>query len=423
MKKLWLLLFISLSILFLTGCSGGKNPAESVAKPKSIDGAGDIESVLSVPQLRNAMFASTKDGCYIIKNNFNKPGMNICYADYASEKMIYLSNKVDSRHCDEDDTSFFENASGNSDIFVAGDKLYCYAVYFNSDDSSYFKLYQMDFNGENRRTVLEMGGNYSIDSKIGYDGVSLYFPLVESTADGRRFLLSRLVLDTGELMTVKPLEMNNGTLYYILGTSGRNIVLKRIEAGEDDDYLKQEHSLIVLNADTGETTEILKWLQDKMSVCVHGQYLYYLDNRNGDFRKIDLNTQEDILIKNIRFPVGQLENYMAETIIRNDLWIFWGSGKVYMVNIQNGEITEQTMRITGSSYSNGAPTIYGESDSDYFIIIGDKDVQVTLSPEASNDGMAHEETVSELRFGLISKEDYWNDRLIYREIEDLTTPQ
>ena len=93
------------------------------------------------------------------------------YIDFATAKLIYLSNDPSALHTNEADTSWMEQSAAF--LFVLNEKLYCTAT----DFSGATVIFEMSPTGNDRRQVLKLPGNLSMKRGLATDGVNLYTTL------------------------------------------------------------------------------------------------------------------------------------------------------------------------------------------------------------------------------------------------------
>ncbi|NLW77886.1 MAG: hypothetical protein GXY32_00545 [Ruminococcaceae bacterium] len=404
MKKL--LIFVVLAACLLTGCGTQPGGGADGSQTTSGSGGGGDVTPRGGPLVYAGNYAylgtGTDAGFYFLKNVWNSNQLNITYVDYATQKHVYLCSNLSCAHNDDSCTSYVDANAGGASIMAVGDKLLVFyqgMMGYEGTPAVLPRIDMMDLNGANRKTLIQLGEQESLDYSAMHDGENAYFvrsTLISETTesvDYRRELV-RVSLASGALETICGLE---GWSYFT-GAEGREIYLQSFEEAEgtidqdklqaleermqtmyadpeaytDEDFaaVESDYSAIyeeaqgeeriimqLLNVDSGEKQQLNTWKRKEMedSWYLMPDGIYYVENELGVLKKKDIATGEAVVVTD-KLPKHAandeaFNNYYIGGVYTKWMFLDYSQqeGELYTtgrlaVNRQSGEVKEMTMR-------------------------------------------------------------------------------
>jgi len=437
MKKGKLVLTILVGLCLMASCNSASNRHTESALIQDKTGSKDnnliaadivydLKMVTGFEGVLSSPYSGNSEGAYQILDNLDG-SVNILYTDYVTHQRIFLSNKPDSTHYDESDTSWIENGYGGCIPIVAGDKLYVFkfAVPSGIEDKGEDALgciYQSDLNGANRKQLLRLEADEEIYSSFAYDGDFLYCLLTKS-GEERSINLIKIDINSGSKTIIKTFE--DSKEYFIVGAYQEMIIIKEIGMPEvneevipedfswEDSYLSQEHTLYAYTLTSGEYKELKTWKQDELIDIVHDGVVYFLNCESGMIDSFNLATgQETSLAEKIELKgqvpqVGDVfDNHLILYVYDSDVT----DSRKLAVDLETGKVKEITL-MAGDVNAN----ILAETKTHFLVTTG---LEIIELDDVGPDGQPTKIPFQWQTFSLISKEDYWNNNPNYEKIDD-----
>ena len=280
MKRLKVLCSLCLcALVAFSGCAQSTGQTDS-SQAESAGEAQTHESVADTAALRmltppDGVYVTTgmgtQEGYYLLEAQ-QGGGQNMKYIDFATAKLIYLSNDPSALHTNEADTSWMEQSA--SFLFVLNGKLYCTAT----DFSGATVIFEMSPTGSERRQVLKLPGNLSMKKGLATDGVNLYTTL--DAVNEQMQLTSALYclsLETGEVTLMQ--ELGEADLLY--GADGNCLYFKCTEVLDEQDGLKAESTLKAYSLQNKSLETIFSWPEGSNCGAIRNGCFYYFTYEDG----------------------------------------------------------------------------------------------------------------------------------------------
>lgn len=388
-----------------------------------------LKVVTSVLGLMYTARAGTNNGYYELwqPSGFSA---NILYTDYKTKQRVYLSAQPNSDHHNEADPSWIKYTIGGTVPFVTATKLYICQWGINNLGLSYEaedlpKVWQMDLNGDNRRELFSLPADETFceSSVFVADEQNLYVLVKKHFEEGTEFQLLRVDTATGVKTTLA--EFPSDENYNLVGCFSGGLLLQTVLTQEHETmqwkeiYDNQAYTLSRYYLDTGEVEPVLKWKQGEVVGLTHEGKYYYWEKATNSVKVLDVNTRKTQTIATNVFQLDQLSGnvrpigvYDAHCLFEVPDHTYMGS-TLYAIELSSGKIDALTMQCGDKRVS-----ICAEG-SDYFAVnVGEKSIPV---PDIAPDGTPMETMMLDLEMAFITKEDYWNNRENFIEIQDRVT--
>lgn len=419
-KKLFVTLLIVFALISFTACSG-----------ENSDNSGPIESKITTTTDSNSETNQTgsqggkvrlqhvsemlgrfgtDEGFYFYKNHHSSDPeqdsySNVMYIDYATNKQVYLCNKINCSHNDMSCTSFIPNGNEQG-IFTYGDKLYWLSDIFSENGESEGPgLIVSDLDGSNRKTLyqLESGTNWLRDFVIG-DGVlyaDVMFMEASDSGDGQQFLSgsnnnSRIVAI--DLNSGKSKIVHNLTNQEIAGVFEELIVFSEAIDGKMVFYLFDTSSHTTVEAGRIESTT---FTHSKGKIYyIKGNTLSSLDIKTGKIAEVatDLPASPSQIQAFDGFAVCEkMENSGCVAHFAVEL----SSGKVSQINIFKSGLEFNT------------PIEIEAMWGDYFLVCSGYKVEEEYVDWVG----VWQDYIDQEYFTLIKKDDFFSGKAEYLTIE------
>jgi hypothetical protein len=425
MKKCSILIIALAMVLF--GCSAKTTPnSTGMAAGQPVQLSATPKMVTDSDGLLGRATAHTENGYYEMLP-WGDNTMNITFVDYATKSRVYLCNRPECTHHDESCPSWFsaEDAAGGGGLFTDGNYLYFMRIGTGAEAghpetitaSSPSQIFRMGLNGENREKILEFSGADSIWGGIAEDSGVFYFLKDSLVKQGDELTPIRQLVsfDPGSKKqnVIADLDMDT----HFLGIDSDGFILKTL-AGYDD---KTIHTVFLLRAKTGEIEQVKQWKGMKSIAQVNDGQLYYLDVTTATLTATDIDTKtEKTVAENLPFHqddriqrIGIWDNHLMFTIYEH------GKNTVenihyYSIDLASGACKESALKFTTFNITQPV-LIMAENSTDFLVYYNKRPVKVTTT---DMNGDPYEMDGEEAVYGLISKQDYWNNQPNYEEIQN-----
>lgn len=275
-------------------------------KPVSFDLSGNISSTNDIaPQnictITNYCQGFNAEGYYHLRPRSDGTH-NLCFIDYDAKQNVILCNRLECRHDDETCNSWIGSIYNVPRVLTASDGLLLIypgnAIAAETDDSIYPHIDRLDFNGTNRRTLLELDPlsmfadyYYAIADNTLYYQLDLY---QDTQSLQKRFCIESLDLSTGKCTRILEKDSDRS---FLMGACSEGLVIKDIQlmGGQIDSVPNVVHTLSLLDFSSGRVQELLSWKNDEKIEFIGREKLYYVTNEHV-LHAVDYTTQEDQVV-------------------------------------------------------------------------------------------------------------------------------
>lgn len=404
------------ALVAFSGCAQSTGQTDS-SQAESAGEAQTHESVADTAALRmltppDGVYVTTgmgtQEGYYLLEAQ-QGGGQNMKYIDFATAKLIYLSNDPSALHTNEADTSWMEQSA--SFLFVLNGKLYCTAT----DFSGATVIFEMSPTGSERRQVLKLPGNLSMKKGLATDGVNLYTTL--DAVNEQMQLTSALYclsLETGEVTLMQ--ELGEADLLY--GADGNCLYFKCTEVLDEQDGLKAESTLKAYSLQNKSLETIFSWPEGSNCGAIRNGCFYYFTYEDGTLYALNLTTKETVTLAQDLPNTGSMDGIYFDDI-RDNHFLYWlvqpsdepekRECETYGVDLESGACSQVTLH-GGFETGEYLPVVW-ETDNEFLVQYSREPQKVMLT---APDGSQYESETSVVQYALIAKADFWQDKPNYR---------
>ena len=353
----------------------------------------------------------TQEGYYLLEAQ-QGGGQNMKYIDFATAKLIYLSNDPSALHTNEADTSWMEQSAAF--LFVLNEKLYCTAT----DFSGATVIFEMSPTGSDRRQVLKLPGNLSMKKGLATDGVNLYTTL--DAVNEQMQLTSALYClspETGEVTLLQ--ELGEADLLY--GADGNCLYFKCTDVLDGQDGLKAESTLKAYSLQNKSLETIFSWPEGSNCGAIRNGCFYYFTYEDGTLYALNLTTKETVTLSQDLPNTGSMDGIYFDDI-RDNHFLYWlvqpsdepekRVCETYGVDLESGACSQVTLH-GGFETGEYLPIVW-ETDNEFLVQYSREPQKVMLT---APDGSQYESETSVVQYALIAKADFWQDKPNYRLVE------
>lgn len=422
MKHLKILSALCLcALLLLSGCgqSGAQMAASQAVSEKesALETPGENSDTVSLRMLTppDGVYVTTgmgtQEGYYLLEAQASG-GQNMKYIDFATAKLIYLSNDPSALHTTEADTSWMEQSA--SFLFVLNEKLYCTAT----DFSGATVVFEMSPTGSDRRQVLKLPGNLSMKRGLATDGVNLYTTL--DAVNEQMQLTSALYClspQTGEVTLLQ--DLGEADLLY--GADGDCLYFKCTDVLDGQDGLRAESTLKAYSLQKKSLETIFSWPEGSNCGAIRNGCFYYFTYEDGTLYALDLTTKETVTLAQNLPNTGSMDGIYFDDI-RDNRFVYLlvqpsdepdkRVYEIYGVDLASGSCSEVTLH-GGFETGEYLPIVW-ETENEFLVQYGIEPQKVMLT---APDGSQYESETSTIQYALIQKDDFWQNKPNYRLVE------
>ena len=433
MKKL----LVILSCILLCGCSNQAVEKKKEATEKKVAINSDLQLEMKEWKYLFWNGDGNEDGYYRIAQREVEKGdsiSNLRYFDYKTKQEVYLCDKPECLHNDETCTSYLEDTIINSTIFVYQDHLYLTSfkgsdIAIGGNQNYGANLYQMDLDGKNRKIIwsLDEGENFD-QSTILVGGNKLYIPiekeeLYETVANSSMSVVKERKLMVLDLQTKKAKEVMDLKDKEIIGVDNNQIVLcqshyqddpsKYLESGEYEKYNQAmlEHQLSYYQYDlkTNNQSEQLSIdEQNNERGAYYRNKIYWV--KKGQVSCLDLKSGKYEELVSLENKGSYSISYIIDNHLVIDLWRDNAYFNTSIISLDNLEVK------TSELYKRAPkePVDILNVCQDYLLVRYDHEGK-NETTWAGTDQFE----VSKEYYGLISKDDFWNNQANYQSLKEV----
>lgn len=372
-------------------------------------------------------------GYYYINNDGN-----IKYFDYSAKKEIYLCNKPNCKHNEEECSSYLGRFN-STELFVYNNYLYLISSTgsvtimsssMSEDGTSTSqiggetpKIYRMNLDGTNKTKLFECPSGVELDSRFIFEGNNIYTfflknKVVELSKNSHTSIEIGRELVKINLETKKYEEILNGKDKKIIGIYNGNIVLEEIvDKQNPEEFLNNDNAYInnlrnstkkIKLFDLSNKTEkeiyqdIYKNMED---IQYENGKVYFVAYKGQKIEYIDLGTKQkqtlcDLPKKEV-FLKGIYDNklqYVYYTKKESEL------DKAYYIDLETKESKELNL-----FDKNGYLVEILAKNKEFYFIIASYD----LGEEHISWAGTKQQNIEKINYALIKKEDYWKSNPEY----------
>ena len=409
------------ALLLLSGCgqSGAQMAASQAVSEKesALETPGENSDTVSLRMLTppDGVYVTTgmgtQEGYYLLEAQASG-GQNMKYIDFATAKLIYLSNDPSALHTTEADTSWMEQSA--SFLFVLNEKLYCTAT----DFSGATVVFEMSPTGSDRRQVLKLPGNLSMKRGLATDGVNLYTAL--DAVNEQMQLTSALYClspQTGEVTLLQ--DLGEADLLY--GADGDCLYFKCTDVLDGQDGLRAESTLKAYSLQKKSLETIFSWPEGSNCGAIRNGCFYYFTYEDGTLYALDLTTKETVTLAQNLPNTGSMDGIYFDDI-RDNRFVYLlvqpsdepdkRVCEIYGVDLASGSCSEVTLH-GGFETGEYLPIVW-ETENEFLVQYGREPQKVMLT---APDGSQYESETSTIQYALIQKDDFWQNKPNYRLVE------
>lgn len=409
------------ALVALSGCgqSGAQMAASQAVSEKesALETPGEDSDTVSLRMLTppDGVYVTTgmgtQEGYYLLEAQASG-GQNMKYIDFATAKLIYLSNDPSALHTTEADTSWMEQSA--SFLFVLNEKLYCTAT----DFSGATVVFEMSPTGSDRRQVLKLPGNLSMKRGLATDGVNLYTTL--DAVNEQMQLTSALYClspQTGEVTLLQ--DLGEADLLY--GADGDCLYFKCTNVLDGQDGLKAESTLKAYSLQKKSLETIFSWPEGSNCGAIRNGCFYYFTYEDGTLYALDLTTKETVTLAQNLPNTGSMDGIYFDDI-RDNRFVYLlvqpsdepdkRVYEIYGVDLASGSCSEVTLH-GGFETGEYLPIVW-ETENEFLVQYGREPQKVMLT---APDGSQYESETSTIQYALIQKDDFWQNKPNYRLVE------
>lgn len=354
--KIRRLLLSLMCLACLFGCTTSPVQSTQMQDSETSESANSTEEKRTSETLtfsHNPAGVQTTDGFYSVQYNEDWTGY-IVFSDYATKQTVPLCNQPNCKHDSSSCTAWFENPYNVPRILTNGKKLvFCY-LGLQGQVYAPAALEIANLDGSDRTILHKFSSNETIYEGVCIDDHAAYV-LTRQTREieGSIVNTSRLLRvdlsgqETTELWSQK---QDVGTNYFLVGSLNGWLVLKKIQATEEDmakQVQSQRHTLYLVSPVNGSLTELYSWKQgDALELPFANELFLITEDHtlgaltdNGDY----LCLAED--------PILSPDCCSLQYADPHSLWITFASpenGTVYLyqVNRQDGILSKMCISDT-----------------------------------------------------------------------------
>lgn len=433
MKKLLIILWC----ICLCGCSSKavENKTSAIRRKEEVSKNDE----LTMKEWKYLFYNGdgNEDGYYRIKQRELDNGesiSNLCYFDYYTKQEIYLCDKPECLHDNKTCTSYLPFVTIASTLFVYQDHLY-----LTVNDGGYdvesgkqiqeASLYQIDLDGKNRKVIWHLDEGETFEaSTILTKNNKIYMVVekeefVETTANSSIGVTKEKKLMSLDLKTKKAKEILDLKEKAIIGVNDNSLIVSQIHYRDDPEkYLENKDYAGYDKATLDFTRSFYKYDLNKSSqgpsiklsddetelgYCYRNK-IYWINKGKLISLDIDSGAQEELL------SLEDKGNCSISNIIDNhlivDVWNNDEFSKTLIVSLESLEVIESNLYINNPR----GPITILNVNQDYLFVIYKQEGKNQKSWAGTD-----QFEVTKEDYGLISKDDFWNNQPNFQEFKEL----
>lgn len=289
----------------LTSCGEVQEKNIQSDKPLTLD--YDIQTINQYRGYGNG----DENGFYFCDINKNAY-INIKYIDYKTAQEVYLCSRPECEHKSDSCVSYIQPNGNTVTPYILQDKL---CILYSGAGQGYFDVYGkqalphidvMDFNGENRKTVIELGINDRIIGNVAFDKNILYcvkqnIEMIEQNMIITNYLMG-IDLITGQVVKEMEIDLKSPEFY---GSNKDKIYIKEAKPGKT--FSEGTVEIWEFSMADGKGNLDLTWSLQENSGHAYKDSIYLIDEKGNAIFKYDFQN------KGIT-EIGKLDNVEAQNL-------------------------------------------------------------------------------------------------------------
>lgn len=364
----------------------------------------------------------------------------IKYIDYETRQEIYLCNKPNCKHDNEDCSAYIDSIS--VEMYVYGGSIYLVS---SSGDTTVMSvdaqenismdtvkeapvIYRMNLDGTGKEKIFELPAGMDISPQlISGEYLFAFFSKSESVELGPTSHASvekEKYLSVINLKTGKWEKLMDGKNKNIVGVyKGSFIITQTLYPKDPNEFLDDDDgwlenmknsdiSLTLYSLESKREEKIAKLGYDKMQeIICDGKFVYFLRDNSSAIDCLDLETKKIRTVKELKREGASLRDCGEGKL----LYLYYDKESdealvkdAYIVNVSTGEEKEFTLL----DENRICMERIGQNDDYYLVILGYK-----MSDYYKTWAGTMQRNIEEIRYGLITKENYWSSTADYIEIK------
>lgn len=260
------------ALIFLTGCSGHTQAADSSAFEPTTE-QSQTEPADPLTYSEGTTICSNSSGAYFVVTSPDLKNNLIYYMDYKTQQMIVLCNQPNCAHNDDSCTAWIPVSSNvpqiaalNEGILLVYPGLPYLVDQYGKDALP--KIQIADSAGGNAKTLASFGANIQLDPCYAIDSQNIYLfkQDVSSETLTQTKTLIQLNLKTGKETSIASFDLQPGENYFWVGTHGEDFVFKKMKVTTTSKDPKQQrlsqlHQMFILHKDGTQEPPFEEWNQ------------------------------------------------------------------------------------------------------------------------------------------------------------------
>lgn len=413
-----------LFVLFFTGCTnsstshsaGAAAPATSSPSTVSTTDSFPVTlSLISSPD-GSSSGAITENGYYSL-SALEDGSLNINYLDFQTKEQIILCNAPNCQHNNETCTGWIEPGHGGASTLIINDSL-VFIFKGNMQNTQYNKIaphiITMDFNGQNRKQILELSANEVLIPPFASDGKNLYCFYNRYNYDNDAVTLEQAIIKIDiEHARIEKIYEFNDEMLSLVGAFDNYLVLKETVLPLQPPNL--DFNLKLFSVTDMSFSTLHSWKSGEERSFVSGDKCYFAVSASNSILEYDCRNRNAHPL-DITLPIPSELGFdsLSFIIAFDDIIIFeiYDPGNTpkdvtyhrYGYNTTTGELKELSL----NTYFDGIsePILIIAENTDYLLVASE--LEQRTQTLFNSDGSTYvTSSICEI-YSLISKKNYWN---------------
>ena len=413
-KKVYLAVVTVLScVMLLTGCGQKETETSKIGDLSNV--AATIPDRIEVLHDDPVESYASASGLYRTIKREKDGSKNISYIDFASGQEIVLCSQLNCRHDSDACTSWTPVSQGQLRPIPVGNKLVLlhggnpkFAEILG--DASRARVEIMNLDGTDRHEIHAFEATDMVPTLpragLARSADTLYFAIESSLAGNRTIYAVNIASEQ-----VEPIYVMEGEEERIIGGTQDALILEYTPGAYDmsNDPKDLVTQVVKLDLGTKETTALFTHPFQSVGTCANGSYLSL--QQDQQLHIYDLETGAETAVRPVVLDEafhweymqcsGVFDSYLLINASADDRYFI-----SYQIDTETGEANE--LNWTYEDYT-GYPTassIAAEYEDQFLVVTGEERKEVVM-PTLEGKKMKTGSTV--LQYGLISKEEFWNN--------------
>lgn len=417
MKKIFASLFLFSACALGAACgSSGELPSSA----QTASSAPDSPLPVTLTALQNNggvnWGASTQDGFYYVNTTMRKDGScNLMYADYKSERIVYLCSQANCTHDSASCTSYLMPTLGGIMPERVGDKIILFYINSSWSDEGEepARVESINFDGSGRQTIHTFRPEETPRTTMVTDGQNIYFVLETVQEDSSvRKNLAKLDTLTGNLELLQEMSVENAE--YIWGCCGEDLIVYQCEMQNDGCV----YQLSRWNFISDSKEPIYTWYNSSDFPILYENFLGLKDS-DGYYHLLNLESGSDFTFTQYLISDSYLPSIMfaddSGIIIRELIPTSKYTADSRYISIKaDGSAEEWSLLSDEDGDKHPFIPIFDLNDKEYLVYVGYADESDRV---IEDDGTSKFIEVPRRLYSIMSKSDFWNGKNIQHPLQ------